>query len=42
MISSLVINEFVLPFFFLPTVTTILMCFIMKITSRQVVYSSAR
>ena len=41
MISSLVINEFVLPFFF-PTVTTILMCFIMKITSRQVLYSSAR
>ena len=40
MISSLVINVYVLPFF--PTATTILMCFIMKITSRQVVYSSAR
>ena len=47
MLSSLVINMNLFPFFFLfvflfPTATTLLMCFIMNTTLRQVVYSSIR
>ena len=45
MLPSLVIHIYILPFFFFfffPTATTMLMCFDMKTTLRQVVYIGVR
>ena len=45
MLPSLVIYIYILPFFFFfffPTATTMLMCFDMKTTLRQVVYIGVR
>ena len=47
MLPSLVIYIYILPFFFFfffffPTATTLLMCFDMKTTLRQVVYIGVR